>query len=107
MQVHQEPFREFHQKNPQVYKLFRDIALELIESGDKHIGSKMIFEVIRYKTKIRKDARKHGELKLNNNYTPDYARQFCQEFPQHHDKFEFREVKGTVRRRSFRTSLFD
>lgn len=107
MQVLQVPFEQFHKENPQVYKLFKDIAMELIEAGHQHIGSKMIWEVIRYKTSIRKDAPKRGDLKLNNNYTPYYARQFCQEFPQHENKFEFRSAQGAVRKRSFRTHLFD
>ena len=40
-------FKKYHEENPQVYKEFERIALQLIKRGYIRIGAKQIVEVIR------------------------------------------------------------
>jgi len=83
-------FITFHRENRQVYKLYKKFALELIEAGQTKLGSKMIIEIIRYKTIIKT---KGDFYKINNNYTCHYARLFITEYPEHKDRFYFRQLR--------------
>jgi hypothetical protein len=84
-------FQKFHDLNPKVYELYKKFALQLINAGRKRIGSKMIIERIRWETSINT---KGEEYKINNDYTCFYSRMFTIEFPQHKDKFQFRELRS-------------
>ena len=84
-----ETFEEYQQRNPRIYKEFINYAMELINAGENRIGSKAIFERIRWEAKIKKD----GEFKINNNFTADYARKFEQDFPHFAGIFEKRVCK--------------
>ncbi len=70
-------FKKYHESNPQVYKEFERIALQLIKRGYIRIGAKQIFEVIRYHTMIEGN----DGYKVNNNFTSDYARLFESDHP--------------------------
>ena len=72
-----ETFEQYQQRNPRIYKEFVHYAFELINAGQTRIGSKGIFERIRWEAKIKRE----GEFKVNNNYTADYARKFEQDHP--------------------------
>jgi hypothetical protein len=84
-----ETFEEYQQRNPKIYKEFKHYAFELIEAGENKIGSKAIFERIRWQSKIDRI----GEFKINNNFTADYARKFEQDFPHFAGIFEKRVCK--------------
>lgn len=84
-----ETFEEYQQRNPRIYKEFVNYAMELINAGETRIGSKAIFERIRYQSKIDRV----DEFKINNNYTADYARKFEQDFPHFEGIFEKRVCK--------------
>ena len=83
-------FFEYHKNNPMIWKAFKNKAFEAIKRGFKHYGSKGIFELIRWEDKgqINKDG-----FKVNNLYTPYYARLFSKEFPQYKDFFRTRKIK--------------
>jgi hypothetical protein len=70
-------FKKYHEENPQVYKEFERIALQLIKRGYIRIGAKQIVEVIRYHTMIEGN----DGYKVNNNFTSDYARLFENDHP--------------------------
>jgi hypothetical protein len=70
-------FKKYHESNPQVYKEFERIALQLIKRGYIRIGAKQIVEVIRYHTMIEGN----DGYKVNNNFTSDYARLFENDHP--------------------------
>lgn len=84
-----DKFNEFHRDNPGVYKLFKKFAFQLIEAGCKRLGSKQIIERIRFETAIKTQG---DDFKINNNHTCFYSREFCKEFPEHLDKFSFKQI---------------
>lgn len=84
-----ETFESYQARNPKIYEEFVKYANELIEAGEKKIGSKSIFERIRWESKIKKI----GEFKINNNYSADYARKFEQDYPHFAGIFEKRVCK--------------
>lgn len=73
-----------------VYQEFERRALALCEKGRTHLGSKMIWEVMRYYSLL---AEKDNLFRLNNNRTADVARLFEALNPQYQGTFEFRERK--------------
>lgn len=85
-------FTEYHAKNPQIWDLYQKFALQAINAGAKKIGSKAIFERIRWESYMKKGGGQ--EYKVNNIYTPHYARLFIQVYPQHSDKVELRTSKN-------------
>lgn len=86
-------FCSYHDANPNVYIAFRDMTRATIAKGFKHYSAKGIFELIRWHTGTAayKDC-----FKVNNNYTPFYARKFEAEFPQHKDFFRKRGSKFDI-----------
>ena len=62
---------KFDQDNPEVYQVLRSIAFDLHINGVKKTSMKMIYEVARWQF-VRQT--KNSEFKLNNNFTPWYAR---------------------------------
>lgn len=89
---HPDDFREYHEANPQIYRAFRRYALDTIRKGFSHYSAKGIFELIRWHTGVAAN----GEFKINNNYTPHYARMFMNEFPNHTGFFLTRQSKADL-----------
>jgi hypothetical protein len=85
-------FLKYHEDNPQVYEKFRDITQRTIAKGFKHYSAKAIFELCRWHTGVEGN----DEFKVNNNYTPLYARLFEKEFPLYAGFFRKRESKYDV-----------
>lgn len=82
-------FCRYHQENPQVYVEFEKFAFKTIARGFKNYSAKGIFELIRWHTGVTaKD-----KYKVNNNYTPFYARMFEKNHPDHKDFFRKRESR--------------
>lgn len=69
-----EEFEAFDRANPQVWDEIKRRAMELVASGARRIGMKMLYEAIRYDYTVRTNG---GEFKLNNNYTAFYARKLA------------------------------
>ena len=84
-----ETFEQYQERNPRIYKEFVHYAHQLIMAGQNKIGSKLIFERIRWESKIER----RDEFKINNNFTADYARKFEQDFPHFAGIFEKRVCK--------------
>ena len=83
-------FEQFDAENSQVWREFERLALEIAAEGHKHYSAKAIFEVIRFHRAIRTTDVK---WKLNNIWTPYYARKFMRCHPQYEGFFETRRVK--------------
>ena len=66
-------FENFHNKNPDVWRLFKKFALQAISTGREHYSSNAIFERIRWHVEIEN---RGDEVKLNNNFRAYYARLF-------------------------------
>ena len=67
-----EQMYQYHTENPQVYAKFEEFTFQVIGSGRKYSGAKMIFERLRYYSTVEAN----GQFKLNNDMTAFYARLF-------------------------------
>jgi hypothetical protein len=86
-------FREYHATNPEVYQWFKKFAFQKIRAGAKHVGAKAIFERIRFDSPVMASG---DPFKVNNIFTPYYARLFMRDFPQYAGIFETRRAKADV-----------
>jgi len=80
-------FNVYHAESPQVWWLFEKYALELAGSNVTALSAKRIFERIRWES----DVSGNDGYKVNNNYTPFYARMFETKYP---DAPKFRKRKS-------------
>jgi len=62
---------EFHQKNPQVFDLFRDFANTARQAGRTRLSARVIGERIRWYTSVDTQGE---EYKVNDHFWPYYAR---------------------------------
>lgn len=84
-------FWAFHEKNPEVFKLFKKFTNELLVRGRKRYGIGSIAERIRWHVAIETT---DGDFKLNNNLRNCYARFLIMDRPELKDFFQLRETKG-------------
>jgi len=86
-------FFEYHKKNPKVWERFKAKTFEAIKKGFKNYGSKGIFEQLRWDMagSVNSDG-----FKVNNIFTPMYARYFEKQYPQHEGFFRKRKTTRTV-----------
>lgn len=82
-----ERFQRFHERNPHVYRLLREMALGL-KARRQRMGMKGLFEVLRWQYMVRTAG---DDFKLNNDYTAPYARLLMAEEPQLRGFFETRK----------------
>lgn len=83
-------FCTYHKQNPQVYEEFKKFTLKTIKKGFQNYSAKGIFELIRWHSGVAADG---DVFKVNNNYTPFYARLFEKDHPKHKDYFRIRKSK--------------
>jgi len=88
----QVKFCQYHKDNPEVYTEFEKFALKTINKGFTHYSAKGIFELIRWHTGVAAK----GAYKVNNNYTPFYARMFEESHPEHDGFFRKRKSKFDI-----------
>ena len=80
-------FKTFHQKNPEVYKLFVQFTLQAINKGHAKLSSEMIINRIRWETSVITTDK---DYKINNDYKPFYSRMFMALFPKYDYFFQKR-----------------
>tara|TARA_R100000234_G_scaffold1165_2_gene1022 strand:- start:6577 stop:6897 length:321 start_codon:yes stop_codon:yes gene_type:complete len=85
-------FRLFHEKYPEVYDLWDNFTKEAIIKGAKSMGSQMIFERIRWETKL--NMKTNEAFKLNDHLVPYYARLWMEKNPDYPKFFNTRKVEG-------------
>lgn len=94
MPNHDERFREFHEKNPEVYQELVSLARQAVARGRRKMGIKMLFEVVRWQRFLRTtDPDSGSTYKLNNNYHSRYARLIMDQESDLRGIFEVRELK--------------
>ena len=81
-------WREWHRDNPRVYELFQQYTLQAINAGRPRYSARVVIERIRWHVNIET---RGDEFKINDHYTPYYARLFMRDHPQHAGFFETRE----------------
>jgi hypothetical protein len=69
------------------------IAFKMAKEGRRQIGSKYIFEQMRYEYTFRSN---NDPFKVNNNFAPMYARKFVLEHPQYGNLFKFKPLKNAI-----------
>lgn len=84
-----EKFKEFHLKNPKVYKRLVELTKQAHEKGKTRVGMKMLFEVVRWNEFLDTS---DSDFKLNNNYTSYYARMIMHQHPEFGEIFETRSL---------------
>jgi hypothetical protein len=96
----QQAFDEYHKNNPKVYERFKEYAIKSIKNGKSRISFKLILNVIRWsyfmETKDETQVLINGKwvtFRINDAYSSRYARLFIQEFPEHTEKIEMRELR--------------
>jgi len=82
-----DEFKNFHEKNPEVYELFKRFAFEAINKGHVRLSSEMLINRIRWETSV---VTTDKDYKINNDYKPFYSRMFMAEYPLHENFFSLR-----------------
>lgn len=85
-----EQVSSFHNKHPEVWNLFVRFTMEKISCGFKHYSARGIFHRIRWETE-EPSYQAGKEFKLNDHYSPFYARRFHRIYPQHDGFFRTRK----------------
>ena len=80
----------FHKAHPEVWRYFVRFTNELIARGFKHYSAQHgVFSRIRWETD-QADADGRTTFKINNNYSPFYARRYMKLHPEHEGFFRTR-----------------
>lgn len=75
----EEQFVAFHQANPHIFDMLREMALELKTAGRKRYGISGLFEVLRWRYAVKTS---EPDFKLNNNHRAFYARKLMSYVPE-------------------------
>jgi hypothetical protein len=75
-------FREFHAKNPQVYKTLVRLAREAKAKGKSKISIELLINRMRWEMWINADDPNQKEFKFSNDYKPFYARLIMEDNPE-------------------------
>jgi len=81
---------EWHNKNPEVYELFKRFTMQVINTGRKRYSHWAIMNQIRWHTEIQTSG---SEFKISNNYIAYYARLFVHENPKYKNFFTLKQMK--------------
>lgn len=79
MSPQQEAFERFHVANPQVYQLFRRFTLEAVNAGRKRFSARTVLHRIRWYTAV--ETADPSGFKVNDHWSPFYARMFIEDHP--------------------------
>jgi hypothetical protein len=83
-------FKDFHQNNPHIFEEFEKLALKAIRKGRRTLSAWMIINAIRW----------NGDVVINdesfriNYFYKAYYRLFVEKYPEHRDKFNFRNLRN-------------
>ena len=80
-------WQTFHEKNPEVYEVFKQFTFQAINRGHKNLSSEMIVNRIRWETDVMTTDK---DYKINNDYKPFYSRLFMAEHKQYENFFRKR-----------------
>ena len=95
-----ENFKDFHRANPIVFELFEIFAEEAISAGAGMLSSKFIINRIRWEAMISTTGTKSGRhpvtgkpYKIDDRFTPWYARLYMLKYPSRASLFETRRIR--------------
>lgn len=84
-------FWKYHEENPEIFERLVEMTKAAKARGRKHVGMKMMFEVIRWEQSL---TAKSDIFKINNNYTSRYARLITDTYPELYGMFETRRIRS-------------
>lgn len=88
-----QQFDEFIEKHPEMWAEFVRYCRTLkFTRGFKHYSARTIISVMRFHSDV--DSRPGDQFKINNNWSPYFARKLIEEDARFAGFFEFRKVKG-------------
>lgn len=85
-----DKFVQFDNDNPDVWELFVQFTFEMINKGRTRYGARGVFERIRWETALQTT---DPVYKLNDHWTPYYARKFHAVYPEHDGFFALRSSR--------------
>ena len=91
-----ERFTVFHRENPQIWQLFKKFALQAAESRT-HYSARTIIHRVRWHVDVDTVDTDGLGVKINNDFSPYYARMFELAYPQYAGLFERRKLKSAER----------
>lgn len=94
-QATNERWWKYHNENPRIYELFKEITFRAIKKGKRKLSATLVVNVIRWERYIETTDQKNGGFKINNDFVPYYARLFMRDFPQHDGLFVTRVLKSS------------
>ena len=83
-------FAIFDADNPDIYRLFKKLSLEVIDRGFDNYSARTILHRMRWHYTI--ETVSVDGFKINDHHSPYYARKFMAEFPEHDGFFRNRVV---------------
>lgn len=89
-------FKAYHLKHPEIYLQFREMALQIRNTGKTKYSAWTIINVIRWNYDLMNDE----VFKINNDFIALYARLFIHHNPHFEGFFELRTMKPFNRRQS-------
>lgn len=81
-------FAEIDASNPLIWELFERFTFSIIRRGFKHYSARAVIHRVRWETATPLDD--GSSFKINNNWTPFYARKFHDWHPEHNGFFRNR-----------------
>src|SRR6185312_11756968 len=72
----EQRFEAFHESNGHVYRMLREMAIELKRAGHDHWGMRNLWERLRFDLAVRTT---ESNPRLNNIYAPCFARKLMAE----------------------------
>jgi hypothetical protein len=91
-------FEEWDEANPHVLDLFVRFTFEALRTGRKRYSARDIIHRIRWHMNVELAA--VDEFKINDHWSPYYARLFIDLYPMHAGIFEMREAEDDLVRRA-------
>lgn len=85
-------FAEFDAAHPEVWEMFLHFTFMLIHHGCHRHSARDVIHRIRWETTLRADDGRGW--KINDHWSPYYARKFHRAYPQHGGFFETRKAKA-------------
>ena len=85
-------FKQYHEQNPTIYKLFKRFAVQARNAGFKHYSARGIFHRMRWHMNV--DTKDPDGFKINNNYSKDYTLMLIEEDPSFKGFFRTRNSFG-------------
>jgi aminoglycoside N3'-acetyltransferase len=90
----QQRFELFHAANPWVYSALESVVADLINRGQRKVGIRMAWEVVRW-TYARRTTDPTSSFRANDHYHSRYVRLLIDRHPEWADVFELRELRAS------------